>query len=162
MDQQQFFASGKTFNSYKEFRNEYRQYCKIAKIRYITAKSERYNKASDPNCPYKMKFFKCAKHKSNECNASFRLLLKVAGSFKNKYMITRFQTEHTHTTALTPVCNHQTLQPASLACSLLPVQEEEAPSSVLSLQQHQYQQIRYKYKIRFIVLTRRKNPFLLF
>ena len=95
MDKEHFLQV-KAFDTYNQFRNEYKQYCKSSKTRYITAKSEKYYKESDPMRPYKMKYFKCAKHRSKNCKASFRLSLKGAGPHKNKYIITRFQPEHNH------------------------------------------------------------------
>ena len=88
---------GAIYDSFRDFKHELRQFCKRSHTNFITAKSEKNNTQNgDSSHPYKMKFFKCVKHGSDNCDASIRLCLKSAGPHKNKYMITRLRLKHTH------------------------------------------------------------------
>ena len=87
----------KTFDSFKQFRKELRLHTKHTHHRYVTAKSQlNADKSNFSTRPYKMKYYKCEKHVSTQCNASLRVCLKGTGPNKNKYMITRLNLNHNH------------------------------------------------------------------
>ncbi len=91
-------SKNKSFSCFKDFRKELKLFSKLTRQKFVTAKSQlNKNKSIESSShPYKMKLYKCEKHKSEKCLAAFRLCLKSVGQNKNKYVITRSNLDHSH------------------------------------------------------------------